>query len=199
MLRAFIFYRPDFGYIRGMGCLAAMLVLHLNEFEAMQSFINLIHSYHFLPLFKGDKREIEWRIRFFDENLSRTLPLVYSHFQALDVSSEHFLINWFITLFCPNLPLSMQSRLWDNFLLEGEIYMFKAAIAYVKYYQLELKMSTFNEVMDILHNNRPDIHEDYFFIMIDEVPVKEDEYKRFIEQQKKALLNTQIHTSLLNQ
>ena len=75
----------------------------------------------------------------------------------------------------------MQSRLWDNFLLEGEIYMFKVAIAYLKYYQLELKMSTFNEVMGILLQNRPDIQEDYFFIMIDEVPVKDEEYKRFIE------------------
>jgi cytohesin/brefeldin A-inhibited guanine nucleotide-exchange protein len=44
----------------------------------------------------------------------------------------------------------MLSRLWDNFLLEGEIYMFKVGIAYIKYYQLELKMSAFNDVMDIL-------------------------------------------------
>lgn len=160
-----------------MGYIACILVFHLNEFEAMQSFINLVHSYHFLPLFKGDKREIEWRIHFFDENFSRNLPLVYNHFRGLDVSSEHFLMQWFITLFCPNLPITMLSRLWDNFLLEGEVYMFKAALAYIKYYQLELKMSTFNEVMDILLKNRPDLHEDYFFIMIDEIPIKEDEYK----------------------
>lgn len=42
-------------------------------------------------------------------------------------------------------------------------------------------MSTFNEVMGILLQNRPDIQEDYFFIMIDEIPVKDEEYKRFIE------------------
>ena len=59
--------------------------------------------------------------------------------------------------------------------------MFKVGIAYIKYYQLELKMSAFNDVMDILLQKRPDIHEDYFFINIDEIPIKEEEYKRFIE------------------
>ena len=75
-----------------MGQLACMLVLHLTEFIAMKTFINLIHSYHFLPLFKGDRRELDWRIRFFDENVARILPLVYSHFRALDISSENFLM-----------------------------------------------------------------------------------------------------------
>lgn len=140
ILHAFVYYRPDFGYIQGMGNLAAVLILYCGEYEAMQTFINLIHSYHFLPLFKGDMREIEWRVRFFDENLSRILPLVYNHFKALDISSEIFLIRWFMTLFSPNFPIGMTARLWDNFLLEGEIYMFRAAIAYIKYFMLELKV-----------------------------------------------------------
>jgi cytohesin/brefeldin A-inhibited guanine nucleotide-exchange protein len=106
----------------------------MGEYEAMQSFINLIHSYHFLPLFKGDMREIEWRVKFFDEQLARILPLVYNHFKALDLSSEIFLIKWFMTLFSNNIEIGMLSRLWDNFLLEGEIYMFKCAIAYIKYF-----------------------------------------------------------------
>lgn len=61
---SFLYYLhigPDFGYIKGMGNLASILILYLSEYDAFQSFINLIHSYHFLPLFKGDMREIEWR------------------------------------------------------------------------------------------------------------------------------------------
>lgn len=80
------------------------------------------------------------RVRFFDENLLRVLPLVHSHFKAIDLSSEIFLIQWFITLFSATLPLGMVARLWDNFLLEGEIYIFKVAISYIKYFQLELKV-----------------------------------------------------------
>ena len=43
-------------------------------------------------------------------------------------------------LFSNNFPIEMSARLWDNFLLEGEIYVFKVAIAYLKYFQLELKV-----------------------------------------------------------
>ena len=35
-------------------------------------------------------------------------------------------------------------RIWDNVLLEGEIYLFKVGIALIKYYEVELKMCTFN-------------------------------------------------------
>lgn len=79
-------------------------------------------------------REVEWRVRFFDENLQRVLPLVFNHFKALDLSSEIFLIQWFMRLFSNNFPIEMSARLWDNFLLEGEIYVFKVAIAYLKYF-----------------------------------------------------------------
>ena len=126
-----------------MGNLAGVLSLYMSEYESMQSFCNLVHSYHFLPLFKGDMREIEWRVRFFDENLSRILPLVYNHFKALDLSSEIFLIKWFMTLFSNLFPINMLARVWDNFLLEGEIYMFKCSIAYLKYFQLELKVQVY--------------------------------------------------------
>lgn len=79
----------------------------------------------------------------------------------------------------------MLARLWDNFLLEGEIYIFKAAMAYIKYFMLELKviyicyfikqMSPFDEAIKILKTHPPDLNEDYFFIMTDEIPIKEEE------------------------
>lgn len=36
-------------------------------------------------------------------------------------------------------------------------------------------MSPFDEVVQILKNDPPEINEDYFFIMVDEIPIKEEE------------------------
>lgn len=44
-------------------------------------------------------------------------------------------------------------------------------------------MSNLDEVSRILSTLQSGINEDYFFIQTDEIPVKEDEYTCFIEQQ----------------
>ena len=60
--------------------------------------------------------------------------------KAMDANPKIYLIRMFMTIFASLFPLSMLSRVWDNFILEGEIYLFKVAISYMKYYQLELKV-----------------------------------------------------------
>ena len=72
----FVFYRPDIGYVKeSMIYLGSMLVRNLREYEAFSCFINLLHSYHFLSFFRGDIREIEWRVRFFDELLDAIIEV----------------------------------------------------------------------------------------------------------------------------
>jgi hypothetical protein len=36
-------------------------------------------------------------------------------------------------------------RIWDNFLLEGETYIIKVGVGIIKYFEVELKVSTFEE------------------------------------------------------
>jgi hypothetical protein len=65
-----------------MAHLAAMLLRYLPEYEAFQCFMNLLHSFHFLSFFRGDMREVEWRVRFFDDLLRERLPLVSEHLRS---------------------------------------------------------------------------------------------------------------------
>jgi len=129
----FVFYRPDIGYVKeSMIYLGSMLVRNLREYEAFSCFINLLHSYHFLSFFRGDIREIEWRVRFFDELLLGINPIIYHHFKALELSSECFLMHWFLSLFTNCFQNeSFVARLWDNFLLEGELFAFKIGLAII--------------------------------------------------------------------
>jgi hypothetical protein len=41
-------------------------------------------------------------------------------------------------------------RIWDGFLLDGEIYAIRVALGILKYFEIELKLSNFNEVISIL-------------------------------------------------
>ena len=70
VLEAFIIYRPDVRYVEDkMANLASMLLLYLDEYQAFSCFTNLLHSFHFLSFFRGDMREVEWRVHFFNEHL----------------------------------------------------------------------------------------------------------------------------------
>jgi len=55
-----------------------------------------------------------------------------------------FLVGWFLSLFALCFADEFLLRIWDNFVLEGELYLFKVGIALIKYYEVELKMCTFN-------------------------------------------------------
>ncbi len=51
---------------------------------------------------------------------------------------------WFLSIFSGVFKEGeFLLRIWDNFLLEGEIYLFKVGIALIKYFEIELKMCTF--------------------------------------------------------
>jgi len=97
------------------------------------------------------------------------MPLVLHHFRALDLSSELFLMHWFLNLFANVFDLETVFRIWDNFLLEGEVFAFKAGIAFIEYFHLEFKMATFEDAIHLLKNPPEDIFcsEIYFHIIED--------------------------------
>ena len=121
-----------------------------NKYESFCSFVNTMHGYHFLPFFQGDLMEIEFRIMFFEYLMEKNVPFVSTHFKALLINTKIYFINWFLSVFSHCFAESFLARIWDNFLLEGELYLFKVGITLVKYYEIELKMSTFDDAVKLL-------------------------------------------------
>lgn len=74
----------------------------------------------------------------------KLMPDLHKHFETLDITTDLFLIDWMLTLFSKNLDLDVASRIWDNFLLDGEIYAIKTGLAILQYYETQfMKMSYF--------------------------------------------------------
>ncbi len=59
ILEAFVFYRPDVGYVKGMCRLVMLVLLYCNEYQTFSCFINLTHSHHFISFFRGIMREVK--------------------------------------------------------------------------------------------------------------------------------------------
>ena len=89
-------------------------------------------------------------------------------------------------------------RIWDNFLLEGELYAFKAGIAFIEYFHLEFKMSTFDDAIHLLRNPPQDIFcSDLYFDIIEDIKIPVKEFNDLLNQQNIAKLAPQILQQLL--
>jgi len=89
------------------------------------------------------------------------------------------------------------SKIWDCFLLEGEVYAIKTGVAILKYFELDLKMETFDRAIKFLKDLPSDLDEDLLFSLIEKVNVSWQDYQDELEQQKVAEINSKVHQALL--
>lgn len=54
-------------------------------------------------------------------------------------------------------------RVWDNFLLEGTVFAIKTSLGILKYFEIELKMSTFDDAVKIIKRRPKEINESLLF------------------------------------
>jgi hypothetical protein len=45
------------------------------------------------------------------------------------MSTEMFLLDWILTIYAKSLPLDISSRIWDVYILEGDAFLFRTAVA----------------------------------------------------------------------
>ena len=88
------------------------------------------------------------------------------------------------------------ARIWDCFLLDGEVFAIKTALGILKYYDLELKMMTFDAAVKFLKKAPQSMNEKQLFNIIEGLQVSVREYEKNIEKQTVAQINTQIHQAL---
>jgi hypothetical protein len=85
----------------------------------------------------------------------RTLiPDLWKHFETLEISADLFLIEWLLTLFSRGIMeggnIDLISRIWDNFLLDGEFFALKTSLAILKYHESELMNQSYYKIIKIL-------------------------------------------------
>lgn len=151
VLSAWAQYRPDVGYVQGMTHLAGMLVMHMGTYEAFSCFVNIMLSGGLLLAFyMMDLDQILRRIKIYDALFRYNAPRLFARFQAMDISPNYYLLDWFMTMFTRVLTVPQASRIWDIFFLEGEIFLYKAALGIVLLFEQEFLVAEFEECLAML-------------------------------------------------
>lgn len=107
-----------------MSQLAGLLMMYLHDeedvFWAMDRLMSddryAMHGF-FIPGFPKLRRFSSHH----DQVLKRFLPRVFKHFKKFDIDSTLYTLKWFFQCFLDRVPFSLTLRLWDCFMLDGEV------------------------------------------------------------------------------
>ena len=181
VLGAYAMARPDVGYVQGMNYLAGMFLLYMEPEAAFMCLTNLLNRHFFLAFFSMDMEELQQMFRLYDESLRAALPQLAAHLEQVGVLSEHYLLKWLFTMFAKSLPLTQSAQVWDCFFLDGEIFLFRMAIAVLKVLQPRLLEADFEAAITLLQNLPQDLDVEVLFCYARYVKVRDD----IVESMKK--------------
>ena len=87
----------------------------------------------------------------FNELLQKEMLGMYNHFQEVGVDPSMYMFDWIITIFSKTIPLDIAARIWDNFLFQGQSFIFRTALGLLKHLKAKIQGSSFEETLAVLH------------------------------------------------
>lgn len=162
ILEAFLYLKPDVGYSQGMSFLAAVLLLYMDAYDAFACFANmLLYKTCFLHFFRIKMPEVKCYLMVHDRFLCEDMPALHAHFKQHGIEANLYMINWVMSLYCRALPLDLVTRIWDLYVLDGDIAIFRAALGILRMFMPKLLKMKFEEMAYFLshipaHEIEPD-------------------------------------------
>ncbi|XP_031657829.1 uncharacterized protein si:ch211-266k8.4 isoform X3 [Oncorhynchus kisutch] len=122
VLIAYAKYNPKIGYSQGMSYIAAVLLMHLSEEEAFWALGVLLEKPKYLSeLFDLSGEKIQHQAMVFHQFFKHRKPQLFKHIEDVRVSSIHFVMPWFLTLFTSLPCWDSVLAIWDLIMLHGKI------------------------------------------------------------------------------
>eukprot|EP00698_Gefionella_okellyi_P001339 TRINITY_DN11287_c0_g1_i1.p1 TRINITY_DN11287_c0_g1~~TRINITY_DN11287_c0_g1_i1.p1 ORF type:complete len:803 (+),score=100.74 TRINITY_DN11287_c0_g1_i1:39-2411(+) len=180
VLQAYACFRPDVGYVQGMSYLAAMLLIYMEPYLAFQCLANLVHRQFLRIQYRMDIVLLQAYFKVYDVLLARYLPQLRKHFYEEGVSPDMYLMEWWLTMFSKVLPLPVVSRVWDSFMLDDAVFLFRTALGLLKLYQQKLVASPFDEILKFVSHLPADINEDALFQAIESIDLSRAKFDALV-------------------
>eukprot|EP00762_Andalucia_godoyi_P002222 ANDGO_07584.mRNA.1 Ankyrin repeat len=179
VLDAWIIYRPEVGYVEGLAFVASIFLIYNKQFESFMAMANMLQMPCLDCFITRNQLLVEARVRFFDRALKDEMPSLHSQFQRLDIRPEMYLADWFTTVFARALPLEICTRIWDWFLLEGEMALFRTAYGILYVLSNRLENCTREEALTLLQGRFIDLEASMLFQAIERIKIQPRRWNDF--------------------
>ncbi|KAL0572924.1 hypothetical protein V5O48_009037 [Marasmius crinis-equi] len=154
MLCAWVVARSDegLGYVFGASKIAAMFLLNMPIQQGFVVMRNLLERHCMRSFYGGDhsKDEVEAYYRIFDTLLADGMPKIYFNFKQHQISPAAYLPDWLVPLFLNHLPFEACARIWDVVMLEGDAFLYRAALGILAVLEPRLFFPDRKELIELL-------------------------------------------------
>ena len=125
-------YNKVLGYVQGMGYLAAIFLLYMDEESSFYMLHSLVKNYGFEGLYKEGFPDLKKKFYVLLNLEKKFIPKIYDIFKRDGVFISIYASEWFLCLFTKDLKPSILVRIFDVFLFEGFKVIYRFALAFLK-------------------------------------------------------------------
>lgn len=154
VLKAYSVHNPEVGYCQGMGFIAGLLLLHMQEEDSFWLLTRLTSAYGMEGLYKDKLPKLNEDLFVFERLMAKFLPRVQAHLEESGIHVSMFATEWFVTVFTSSFPFRAVLRIWDIFLLEGQKIVFRVALTLLKESESRLLEMEFEGLMEFLKHGQ---------------------------------------------
>ncbi|KAJ7070893.1 rab-GTPase-TBC domain-containing protein, partial [Mycena amicta] len=154
MMTAWVVSRSDegLGYTAGAARIAAMLLINMAPQQGFIVMRNLLERHCLRSFFGGEgaKDDVDAYYRIFDTLLADGMPKIYFNFKQHLITPAAYLPQWLVPLFLDHLPFEACARIWDVVLLEGDSFLYRAALGILAVLEPRLFFPDRTELLELL-------------------------------------------------
>lgn len=133
VLIAYARRNPMVGYVQGMGFVAALLLIFIDDaHEAFWCLCAVVETLLPVDFYSATLLGLRVEQAVFAELLQWKMPKLAAHLTHHAVVPELFATRWFVALFANALPVETTLRVWDAFLLEGSKVLHRVGLALLR-------------------------------------------------------------------
>ena len=183
IIRIFTLYRQDIIYTKEIAYISIIFLLNSeNYFQALVNMINFFIDSPGIKFIQKNEDFINIRISFFQDLLSKHFPRLNKHLNKLEITPELYFNKWISSFFIKTFPYDVLLKLWDNYIVKGEVFLFEIALTILKIQENNLLGLTYGNILNNLRNInfKTKKEEEKFFNMLYKCDLS-DEYE-YIEE-----------------
>ncbi|KAI0064014.1 TBC-domain-containing protein [Artomyces pyxidatus] len=127
VLQAYSFKNPETGYCQAMNILAAAILIYMSEEQAfwlLEVICDRLLPGYYSTTMHGTLLDQ----RVFESLVTRCLPMIHDHFEAVDVQLSVASLPWFLSLYINSMPMVFAFRIVDCFFCMGPKVLFQVGL-----------------------------------------------------------------------
>ncbi|CAG0917956.1 unnamed protein product [Notodromas monacha] len=221
LLKAYSILDGDVGYCQGLSFIAALIIMHMDEKSAWDTFLHVLVERDLRSHYVGNLGGLQLCLYQLSRLLVDRRPELAQHLDDLSAPPTLYASPWFLSIFTADFPVGFGVRVMDLILLQGKSALIKVALVVLERFEEELMIQdSLEDIMEYLKTTLPqhslflanpiiqtaadlDIraqlltYEIEYQVLQEEIGVSSAEAERKKDQHAKIVVNLQRHNRSL--